>query len=330
MGVKITSIGRYLPEKVLTNDDLSKFIDTSDEWISSRTGIKERRIASEEETTSHLAIKAAKKVLNKRRLDSKEIDLIIVSTMMGDSPFPSVACKVQEAIGATNAGAFDISAACSGFVYAIETASQFVQTGYIKKCLVIGAEVFSKFLDWEERSTCVLFGDGAGAILLEHSDENTFYGGVLRADGSGENLLHMVAGGTYKPASIETVNNREHFLRMKGLELFQAVVPIICDVALETCEKTGMELNDIDLIIPHQANVHIIEQVAMTLDIPFERFFINIEKYGNTSAASIPIALYDALRKGKIKPGYKIMMIGFGAGLTCAANIIEWTDNCVY
>lgn len=330
MGVQITGISRYLPEKIMTNNDLSKIVNTSDEWITTRTGIRERRIASTDESTSSLAIKAANKLLITSKLDPREIDLIVVATMLGDSPFPSVACKVQEAIGATNAGAFDMSAACSGFVYAIETASQFVKNGYIKKALVIGSEVFSKFLDWEDRSTCVLFGDGAGAVLLEEKEDNSFLGGVLKSDGSGKELLYMTGGGTAKPASLETVNNKEHFLRMKGLELFQAVVPIICDAILDACEKAGVSMEELDLIIPHQANVHIIEQVANTLEIPMEKFFINLEKHGNTSAASIPIALYDALQMNAVQSGDKVMMVGFGSGLTCAANIIEWKNECVY
>lgn len=330
MGVHITAISRYLPEKIMTNNDLSKIVDTSDEWIRTRTGIKERRIANSEESTSTLAIKAAEKIISSKNLNPEEIDLIIVSTMMGDSPFPSVACKVQNSIGASNAGAFDISAACSGFVYALETAAQFVQNGYIQKALVIGSEVFSRFLDWEDRSTCVLFGDGAGAALLENTSDNTFYGGVLKSDGSGSEMLYMPGGGTVHATSLETVQDNKHVLKMKGLELFQSVVPIVCDVIFETCEKTGVGIEEIDLIIPHQANVHIIEQVANTMDIPLNKFFINIENYGNTSAASIPIALYDALKKEILQPGSKVMLIGFGAGLTCAANIIEWTGNCVY
>jgi len=330
LGVNISSIGCYTPKKILSNDDLSKIVETSDEWIKSRTGIQERRIANSNEATSDLAVKAAQVILKNKELDPKEIDLIVVATMMGDSPFPSVACKVQDAIGASNAGAFDISAACSGFVYAIETASQFIQTGYINKALVIGAEVFSRFLDWKDRSTCVLFGDGAGAVLLEQSVENKFYGGVLKSDGSGRELLYMPGGGTKHPASINTIERNEHVLKMKGLELFQTVVPLVCEAIIETLEKTNVCLEEIDLIISHQANIHIIEQIAEMMDIPMGKFFINIEKYGNTSAASIPLAIYDSLQQGILKPGYKVMLIGFGAGLTCAANIIEWDSNCVY
>ena len=329
MAVKLTALGRYLPAKILTNQDLTNIVNTSDEWISKRTGIRERRIAASEESTSTLAIAAAKEVLNKRGIDAWEVDMIVVATLMPDSPFPSVACKVQHEIGARNAFAFDVSAACSGFVYSLEIAAQFIKTGVTKNALVIGSEVFSRFIDWSDRSTCVLFGDGAGAAFIEAAEDDNFLGFVLRADGSGQNLLYMPAGGTAIPASVETIKNRQHFLKMNGLELFQAVVPMICDVILETCEKAGVSLEEIQLIVPHQANVRIIEEVAECLEIEFERFMLNLEKYGNTSAASIPIALFDAVAEGRIYPGDRVMLVGFGAGLTCAANIIRWDESFI-
>lgn len=329
MAVKLTALGRYLPAKILTNQDLTNIVNTSDEWISKRTGIRERRIAASEESTSTLAIAAAKEVLNKRGIDAWEVDMIVVATMMPDSPFPSVACKVQHEIGARNAFAFDVSAACSGFVYSLEIAAQFIETGATKNALVIGSEVFSKFIDWSDRSTCVLFGDGAGAAFLEAGEDDNFLGFVLRADGSGQNLLYMPAGGTAIPASVETIKNRQHFLKMNGLELFQAVVPMICEVILETCEKAGVSLNEIQLIVPHQANIRMIEEVAECLEIELERFMLNLEKYGNTSAASIPIALFDAVAEGRIYPGDRVMLVGFGAGLTCAANIIRWDESFI-
>lgn len=329
MGVKLTTLGRYLPSKVMTNHELSTILETSDDWIRTRTGIVERRIAAEEECTSTLAILAANQVIEKRGIAPEEIDMIVVATMMPDIPFPSVACKIQYELGASNASAFDVSAACSGFVYGLEIAAQFIKTGAIKNALVIGSEVFSRFIDWEDRSTCVLFGDGSGAAFLETTNEDHFLGSVLRADGSGSNLLHMPAGGTLNPTSLETLQGKQHFLKMKGLELFQSVVPMVCDVILDTCEKTGVSTEEIDLFVPHQANVHIIEQVAETLGIPFERFMINIQKYGNTSAASIPLALIDAVEEGKLSPGDRVMMIGFGAGLTCAASLIRWDESFV-
>lgn len=329
MGVKLSALGRYLPAKVMTNHELAAFVNTSDEWIRTRTGILERRIAAKEESTSTLAIAAANEVLKRRVIHPLDIDMIVVATMMPDSPFPSVACKVQHAIGANNAMAFDISAACSGFIYGIETAAQFVKTGAIKNALVIGSEVFSRFIDWEDRATCVLFGDGAGAAFLENDAEDHFLGSVLRADGSGAELLHMPAGGTLYPASPETLRCKQHFLKMRGLELFQSVVPMVCDVILDTCEKAGVLLEEIDLIVPHQANIHIIEQVAETMGIPLERFMINIQKYGNTSAASIPLALVDAIEEERLSPGDRVMMVGFGAGLTCAASIIRWGKSYI-
>ncbi len=327
--VKLSALGIYLPTQVMTNHDLAKIVDTSDEWIRTRTGIIERRIASSEESTSTLATAAAKQVLDKRGIDLLEIEMILVATMMPDMPFPSVACKVQDNIGAFNAFAFDISAACSGFVYGLETAAQFIKTGAVRNALVIGAEVLSRCIDWQDRSTCVLFGDGAGAAFLESGEENCFLGSVLRADGSGQDLLYMPGGGTRIPASVETVENRQHFLKMNGPELFQAVVPIVCDTITDTCNKAKISIEDVELIIPHQANIHIIEEVAVYLGIPFERFMCNLHKYGNTSAASIPLALFDAVQEGKIVAGDYVMMVGFGAGLTCGASLIRWDKSFV-
>ncbi len=327
--VKLSALGTYVPTKVMTNYELAQIVDTSDEWIRTRTGIIERRIAAPEENTSTLAISAAKEVLSKRGIDPLEIEMVLVATMMPDAPFPSVACKVQDGIGASNAFAFDISAACSGFVYGLETAAQFIKTGTVRNALVIGVEVLSRCIDWQDRSTCVLFGDGAGAVLLESAQENCFLGSVLRADGSGQDLLYMPAGGTTLPASIQTVENRLHFLKMKGKELFQAVVPIVCDAILDTCERARISIEDVQLIVPHQANVHIIEEVAVYLGIPFERFMCNLHKYGNTSAASIPLALFDAVQEGRIVPDDCVMMVGFGAGLTCAASLIRWDKSFV-
>ncbi len=329
MAVKMTALGRYLPAKIMTNDDMASIVNTSDEWIRTRTGISERRIAAPEESTSTLAIAAAREVLNKRGIDPLKVEMIVVATMMPDSPFPSVACKVQHEIGAVNASAFDISAACSGFVYGLEIAAQFIKNGATMNALVIGAEVFSRFIDWSDRSTCILFGDGAGAAFLEAGQENRFLGCVLRADGSGQSLLHVSAGGTALPASVKTIQNRQHFLKMNGSELFQAVVPMVVDLILETCEKAGVSLDKVQLIVPHQANIHIVKEVAECLDFPLERFMINIENYGNTSAASIPLALIDAVEEERIAPGDYVMMVGFGAGLTCAASLIYWDDSFI-
>lgn len=328
--VKLSALGVYLPTQVMTNHEIAKIVDTSDEWIRTRTGIVERRIASSEESTSSLATAAAKQALDKRGIESLEVEMILVATMMPDTPFPSVACQVQDNIGALNAFAFDISAACSGFVYGLETAAQFIKTGTVRNALVIGAEVLSRFIDWQDRSTCVLFGDGAGAVLLESAqEENCFLASVLRADGSGKHLLYMPAGGTTLPTSIQTVENRQHFLKMNGGELFQVVVPMVCDSITDTCKKANISIEDIQLIVPHQANIHIIEEVAVYLGIPFERFMCNLYKFGNTSAASIPLALFDAVQEGRIVTGDYVMMVGFGAGLTCGASLIRWDKSFV-
>lgn len=329
MGATLTALGKYVPSRIMTNDDLAKIVATSDEWITTRTGIRERRIAAEDETTSTLAAQAARDVLAKRGISPTEVEMIVVATMMPDSPFPSTACKVQDLIGAVNASAFDVSAACSGFVYAMETAAAFVKTGAVKNALVIGAEVYSRFLDWEDRRTCVLFGDGAAAAFLEAGEDNNFFGCALKADGSGAHLLHMPGGGTARPSSADTVQNRDHFLKMNGLELFQQVVPMACDSILDVCEKAGLEVGDIDLIVPHQANVHIIEAVSDAMDIPMEKFMLNLDKYGNTGAASIPLALQDALDQNRVKAGDKLLLIGFGAGLTCAASIVRWDESFI-
>ncbi|GAB1542990.1 ketoacyl-ACP synthase III [Scytonema sp. NUACC21] len=329
ISVRLSALGIYLPAKVMTNHDIAKIVDTSDAWIRTRTGIIERRIAAPEESTSTMAIAASKQVLSKRGIHPLEVEMVLVATMMPDAPFPSVACKVQNGIEASNAFAFDISAACSGFVYGLETAAQFIKAGKVHNALVIGVEVLSRCIDWQDRSTCILFGDGAGAVLLESGPENCFLSSVLRADGSGQDLLYMPAGGTALPASTQTVENRQHFLRMKGAELFQAVVPMVCDAIIDTCKQANISIEDIQLIVPHQANFHIIEEVAVYLGIPFERFMCNLYKYGNTSAASIPLALFDAVQGGRIVPGDYVMMVGFGAGLTCAASLVRWDKSFV-
>ncbi|WP_159886665.1 beta-ketoacyl-ACP synthase III [Paenibacillus puerhi] len=327
MGVALTAIGTYLPERILTNDELAATVDTSDDWIRSRTGIEERRIAAPGETTSTLAVRAARSALERRGLAPERVELIVVATMMPDHPFPSTACLVQHELGATRAFAFDLSAACSGFVYALEVAAQFVKGGSVRNALVIGSEVISRYLDWEDRSTCVLFGDGAGAALLESADAELLLGGAFRSDGSGKELLYMPAGGTAQPATAHTVESRQHVLKMKGPELFQEVVPIVCETILDACERTGIALDDIRLIVPHQANVHIVEEIADSLNVPLERFYIHLQKVGNTSAASIPLALEEAVGQGRVEPGDYILIAGFGAGLTCGASIIRWGDS---
>lgn len=322
--VQISALGKYLPKTILTNHDLARMVDTSDEWIRSRTGIGKRHIVDEDESTSTIASVAAMEVLNKANIDPLTIEMIVVATITPDSPFPSVACKVQHTIGSRNAFAFDISAACSGFVYGIETAVSFIKSGKAKNALVIGAEVFSRCIDWEDRSTCVLFGDGAGAALLEIGEEDYFIGSILRADGSGQELLHIPAGGSAKPISIDTIEKREHFLKMKGLELFEKVVPMICQIILDTCKKIRIPVNDIDCFVLHQANIHIIEEIADGIGVPIERFVCCIEQHANTSSASIPLALISAIQSGNIQPRDIVMLVGFGAGLTCGTSVLRW------
>ncbi len=325
--VIITGTGSYAPEKVLTNDDISKFLDTSDEWIYSRSGIKERRIAGPDEAASDMALVAARRALDSAGLSPSDIELVIVTTVNPDMMFPSTACLLQAKLGIrNNIPCFDIEAACSGFVYGLEIASRMMQSGFYKNALVVSAEKMSTMLDWNERGTCVLFGDGSGAVVLSLSDEPGVgvLDTVLGADGSDKATLRMPAGGSAMPASKETVENRLHYLQMDGREVFKHAVKIMGEKAFEVVEKCGLKPEDIDLLIPHQANTRIIESVAKRLKLPMEKVFINIEKYGNTSSASIPIALDEAVRAGRVKKGDHILFVAFGAGLTWGATLVKW------
>lgn len=318
--------GKYVPLHVITNHELARLVDTSDEWIRTRTGIYSRRIVSStQETTSTMAIAAAKEAIERSGVSPAEIDLIIVATATPDYSFPATACLVQDALGAERAGAFDLSAGCTGFVYALALGAQTIASGAHNLVLVVGAETLSRIVDWTQRETCVLFGDGAGAVVLGSSDEP---GGVLatlmRADGSGGDLLILPAGGSRHPPSRDTVDARLHYVRMNGRGVFKFATRVIAQATLQVLEQAGLTLNDIDLLIPHQANLRIIESAAQQLHIPMDRIFVNIERYGNTSAASIPIALCEAVEAGRIQPGQRIVMVGFGAGLTWAAAVVEW------
>jgi 3-oxoacyl-[acyl-carrier-protein] synthase-3 len=321
----IVGWGKYAPEKVLTNDDLSRMMDTSDEWIKSRTGVSERRIVSEKESTATIAIRAAQDALEVADFDAANLDLIIVATATPDYFFPSTACIVQDALGATHAAAFDLAAGCTGFIYGLAMASNSIRCGAYKSTLVIGAEALSRIVDWEDRNTCVLFGDGAGAALLVGSEvEGGVLSTVLGADGSGGELLIVPAGGSRLPASQETVLNRLHYIKMNGREVFRFATRVMEQASREVCNEVGLTLDDIDLFIPHQANDRIIQAAAKALKVPSERFFVNLEHYGNTSAASIPVALCEAIEKGNVKPGDNILMVGFGAGLTWGATVVRW------
>jgi 3-oxoacyl-[acyl-carrier-protein] synthase-3 len=322
----ITGWGMAIPEKVLTNFDLAKMVDTSDEWIRTRTGIGERHIAAPNQTTATLAVEAAIKALTVANLAPDQVELVIVASATPEHIFPATACLVQDQIGAVKAGAFDLSAACSGFVYALNMAAQAIRTGSLKNALVIGSETLSKFTDWEDRNTCVLFGDGAGAFVLEASDES---GGVLsavmRSDGSGGDLLILPAGGSHQPATAETITNRQHFIKMSGREVFRFATRVMAQATREAVEAAQLTLDDIKFIVPHQANQRIIENAAKQLNIPIDRCIINVERYGNTSSASIPIAICEAVEAGRIQAGDRMVMVAFGGGLTWASLVAQWS-----
>ncbi len=322
----IVGWGKYVPSKIVTNDDLAKLVNTSDEWIMSHTGIRQRHIVSStKETSSTMSIAAAKMAIDRSGVSATEIDLIIVATATPDYSFPATACLVQDALGAERAGAFDLSAGCTGFVYALAMGSQAIASGAHNTVLVIGAETLSRIIDWTNRDTCVLFGDGAGAILLRGSNEP---GGVLaslvRSDGSGGGLLILPAGGSHQPPTRDTVDARLHYVRMNGRGVYKFATRVMGQATFEVVKRAGLTMDDIDLIIPHQANMRIIESAAKQLDLPLTKFFVNIDRYGNTSSASIPIALCEAVEIGKVKPGNRLVMVGFGAGLTWAAVAVEW------
>ena len=323
--VGIIGIGSFVPEKILTNKDLEKIVDTNDEWISERTGIKVRHIVADGENTSDIAAKAAERALQDAGLTADDIDLIVVATATPDMLFPSTACLVQTKLKAGKAAAYDLAAGCSGFMYAIVTASQFIKTGLYKHVLVIGAEALSRILDWTDRNTCVLFGDGAGAVVLGEVPEGYgILGSNLGADGSGGDLLCLPAGGTSRPATEETVRERLHFVHMAGNEVFKFAVKVMGEAAINALEHAKIETSAVDWLIPHQANIRIIQSAAKRLKMPMEKVIVNVDRYGNTSSASIPIALEEAIHDGRIKSGQVITMVGFGAGLTWASAVMRW------
>jgi len=325
INVGILGTGHFLPDKVLTNADLERMVDTSDEWITTRTGIKERRIAEKGTPTSEIATLAAKEALKSAKLNAEDIDLIIVGTITPDMQFPSTACLVQAKLGAKKAAAFDISAACSGFIYAISVAEAMIKSGQYKNTLVIGAEVLSSIVDWEDRNTCVLFGDGAGAVVLAPVSEGGILSTHLGSDGNEAGLLNMPAGGSAMPATPETVKNKLHYLKMSGNEVFKLAVKAMADAADKAAKKAGISsVDQLDLIIPHQANMRILLAVANRLKIPESKLFLNVTKYGNMSSASTAVALDEAVREGRIKKGDNIILVAFGAGLTWAACVIKW------
>jgi 3-oxoacyl-[acyl-carrier-protein] synthase-3 len=324
----ILGIGMSVPDRVMTNADLEKMVDTSDEWITTRTGISERRIAAPSEATSDLASAAAQAALSDAGITALDVDALIVATITPDMPFPATACIVQDRIGASNAAAFDISAGCSGFIYALSLAKAYIESSTYSTILVVGAEVLSRFVDWTDRSTCVLFGDGAGAVVIgavgEGAPGSRILGVSLGSDGSGARLLHVPAGGSVMPASEETLRNRLHFMSMCGNQVYKFATRIIGDAALDALRMCGLSKEDIDCFIPHQANMRIIDAAARKLDLPIEKVFVNLDRYGNTSAASVPIALYEARERGFVKAGDVVVLVGFGAGLTWGGAVVRW------
>ncbi len=322
--VGIIGLGEYLPEKILTNVDLEKMVDTSDEWITTRTGIKQRHLVASGETASDLACNAAKEALKDAGLKPEDIDLIVVATITGDMPFPSVAAILQNKLGVTNAACFDVSAACAGFVYALSTAHQFVACGSYKNALVVGVEVLSSVTDWQDRNTCVLFGDGAAAAILSEVKSGGIISTYLGCDGSKSGILNIPAGGSQTPATHETVDKRMHYIKMQGNELFKIAVNTMTMAAEEVLKRAGLTFSDIDLIIPHQANSRIILAVAKKLGIPEDKVYLNIERCGNMSSASTATALCEAVKDGRVKKGDMVLLDAFGAGLVWGAMVIKW------
>lgn len=324
--VIITGTGAYTPTNVVTNDDMSKIVDTSDEWIRTRSGISERCFAAEGETTSDMAVAAAEKAISAAGIDRRDIDLIIVATMTPDMPFPSTACILQSKLGLGNITAFDIQAACSGFIYALNTGCNMLRSGAYKKALIIGAEKMSSILDFQDRATCVLFGDAASAIIIEASDraEVGVLGSITGSDGSDPSLLHQPAGGSKIPSTHESIDARQHFIKMNGKEIFKQAVRVMGQVSNNILGQYSLKADQIDLLIPHQANMRIIESLAKRMKLPMEKFHNNLDRFGNTSAASIGLALDEAYRKGRIQSGDLILLVAFGAGLTWGATLIKW------
>lgn len=326
----IIGTGSYVPERVLTNDDLSKIVDTSDEWITTRTGIKERRIAADDEATSDMATKAALRALEAANMKAEDIELIIVATVTPDMFFPSTACIVQKKLGAANAVCFDISAACSGFLYALQVARNFINTGTRGTALVIGAEKLSSLINWKDRNTCVLFGDAAGAVVLKRVCEGEadapgrVLSTVMGSDGNLVDLLKVPGGGSACPITAENAESRPNTIHMEGRETFKHAVTRMSQAAEQALELAGLQKSDINMVIPHQANARIISAIADRLGLPEDKTFMNLQKYGNTSAATIPVALDEANREGRIQRGDVLLLVAFGGGFTWASTVLRW------
>ncbi|AGB41366.1 3-oxoacyl-(acyl-carrier-protein) synthase III [Halobacteroides halobius DSM 5150] len=323
---KVAGLGSYVPDQVLTNSDLEELVDTSDEWITQRTGIKERRVVKEDVTASDLGYQAAQKAIENADIDKDKLDLILVATSTPDYVgFPSTACLIQDKLGLPGIPAFDVAAACTGFIYALSVASQYIETGAYDNILVIGSEALSKVIDWEDRGTCVLFGDGAGAAVLTPAQSGGILTNHLGADGSKSDVLKIPGGGSCNPLSQQLLDEGNHYLEMEGSAVFKFAVRILGKAAQNALQQIGLNRDDIDYLIPHQANIRIIDSAAKRLRLDKEQIYVNLDKYGNTSAASIPLALDEAAKKNKIKQGDIVVLVGFGAGLTWGATVLEWT-----
>jgi 3-oxoacyl-[acyl-carrier-protein] synthase-3 len=314
-----------MPEKILNNQDIESMVDTSDEWITERTGIKERRIAAPEQATSDLSYEAARKALKAAGVRAGDLDLIIVGTFTPDSPFPSTGCVLQSKLGARKAVGYDVSATCSGFLYALSVVDAYIRSGRYGKVLVVGTDILSRVVDWEDRNTCVLFGDGAGAVVIEPTNKKQGIIDVeIGSDGKLGHILYLPGGGSRIPVSEESVRTKQHFMKMNGNEVFKVAVKTMAKISVEILRRNGLGPEDVDLMIPHQANIRIIQAVAKRLKLPMEKVVINLDKYGNTSAATIPVALDEAVRSGRVKSGDTILMAAFGGGLTWASALLKW------
>ena len=327
--ISITGLGCHVPEKVLTNDDIAELVDTTDEWIVERTGIRERRVAGADEAMTDIALPAARQALAAAGVDPADLDLIIVATVTPDTMFPTTSALIADALGASNAAAYDLLAGCTGFMYAVAQGYGMVSAGLSRKALVVGGDVLSKIIDWHDRSTCVLFGDGAGAVVLEPVERGGFLGFELGADGGGGLHLHLPAGGSRLPTTAETVAAGQHYVQMNGPEVFRFATRVLVTSAERVLEACGLTIDDIDLYVPHQANVRIIDHAVRKLGVPPERVVVNVDRYGNTSSGSIPLALADAVADGRLRAGQVVLMTGMGAGLTWGSGVIEWTEETV-
>ena len=325
--ISITGLGCYVPERVITNDELSKMVDTSDEWIVERTGIRERRVAAPKEALSDMCIPAARDALEQAGVDAADVDLIIVATVTPDMFFPSTGAIVADELGAREAAAYDLSAGCTGFMYALAQAHGMISAGLTNRALVIGGDVLSKIVNWQDRATCVLFGDGAGAVLLEPTQDDGFFGFELGADGAGGVHLYMPAGGSRLPASPETVASGQHLVLMNGREVFKFATRVLVSSAEKLLEECDVSMADVDVYVPHQANVRIIDHATKKLGVPEQRVVVNVDRYGNTSSGSIPLALADAVADGRLAEGKVVLMTGMGAGLTWGSALMRWTAN---